>query len=119
MQFHNIQTNNTAFYLVYHNNTAAMTSPQIHHHQQQSNSYSTYGMTSSPSSNTNQQQQSRHSLVARPKLTTTLWEDEGTICYQVDANGICVARRQGKVPSFYRFFRYILTQKLIFMQIMT
>ncbi|KAI8638078.1 transcription regulator HTH, apses-type DNA-binding domain-containing protein, partial [Parasitella parasitica] len=38
--------------------------------------------------------QSRHSLVARPKLTTTLWEDEGTICYQVDANGICVARRQ-------------------------
>ncbi|KAI8987810.1 transcription regulator HTH, apses-type DNA-binding domain-containing protein [Mycotypha africana] len=36
----------------------------------------------------------RHNLVARPKLTTTLWEDEGTICYQVDANGICVARRQ-------------------------
>jgi hypothetical protein len=43
--------------------------------------------------------QSRHSLVARPKLTTTLWEDEGTICYQVDANGICVARRQGKQYS--------------------
>lgn len=41
--------------------------------------------------------QSRHSLVARPKLTTTLWEDEGTICYQVDANGICVARRQGTI----------------------
>ncbi|RCH91638.1 hypothetical protein CU098_000884, partial [Rhizopus stolonifer] len=38
--------------------------------------------------------QPRHNLVARPKLTTTLWEDEGTICYQVDANGICVARRQ-------------------------
>ncbi|KAI8384670.1 transcription regulator HTH, apses-type DNA-binding domain-containing protein [Radiomyces spectabilis] len=37
----------------------------------------------------------RHAgLVPRPKLTTTLWEDEGTICYQVDANGICVARRQ-------------------------
>ncbi|ORZ02628.1 transcription regulator HTH, apses-type DNA-binding domain-containing protein, partial [Syncephalastrum racemosum] len=32
-------------------------------------------------------------FVPRPKLTTTLWEDEGTICYQVDANGICVARR--------------------------
>ncbi|KAG0163732.1 hypothetical protein DFQ28_003317 [Apophysomyces sp. BC1034] len=30
----------------------------------------------------------------RPKLTTSLWEDEGTICYQVDARGICVARRQ-------------------------
>lgn len=38
----------------------------------------------------------RHALVPRPKLTTTLWEDEGTICYQVDANGICVARRHGK-----------------------
>ncbi|KAI9323281.1 transcription regulator HTH, apses-type DNA-binding domain-containing protein, partial [Dichotomocladium elegans] len=32
-------------------------------------------------------------LAPRAKLTTTLWEDEGTICYQVDANGICVARR--------------------------
>ncbi|ORZ17844.1 transcription regulator HTH, apses-type DNA-binding domain-containing protein, partial [Absidia repens] len=30
----------------------------------------------------------------RPKITTSLWEDEGTICYQVDARGICVARRQ-------------------------
>ncbi|ORZ17165.1 transcription regulator HTH, apses-type DNA-binding domain-containing protein, partial [Absidia repens] len=30
----------------------------------------------------------------RPKITTSLWEDEGTICYQVDAQGICVARRQ-------------------------
>ncbi|KAI8074149.1 transcription regulator HTH, apses-type DNA-binding domain-containing protein, partial [Gongronella butleri] len=30
----------------------------------------------------------------RPKLTTTLWEDERTICFQVDANGICVARRE-------------------------
>ncbi|KAI8143881.1 transcription regulator HTH, apses-type DNA-binding domain-containing protein [Fennellomyces sp. T-0311] len=31
--------------------------------------------------------------LARPKLTTTVWEDEGTVCYQVDAKGICVARR--------------------------
>ncbi|ORX93943.1 apses-domain-containing protein, partial [Basidiobolus meristosporus CBS 931.73] len=30
----------------------------------------------------------------RPKLTTTLWEDENTVCYQIDAKGICVARRQ-------------------------
>ncbi|KAI9322311.1 hypothetical protein BX666DRAFT_602471 [Dichotomocladium elegans] len=29
----------------------------------------------------------------RHKLTTTVWEDEGTVCYQVDAKGICVARR--------------------------
>ncbi|KAI9270724.1 hypothetical protein BDA99DRAFT_328127 [Phascolomyces articulosus] len=31
--------------------------------------------------------------LSRPKLTTTVWEDEGTVCYQVDAKGICVARR--------------------------
>ncbi|KAG0163179.1 hypothetical protein DFQ30_000566 [Apophysomyces sp. BC1015] len=37
---------------------------------------------------------SNHGLVPRPKLTTTLWEDEATLCYQVDAKGICVARRQ-------------------------
>lgn len=30
----------------------------------------------------------------RSKLTTTLWEDEGTLCYQVDAKSVCVARRQ-------------------------
>lgn len=35
-------------------------------------------------------------LLARPKLTTTAWEDEGTLCYQVDAKGICVARRAGR-----------------------
>ncbi|KAG1387476.1 hypothetical protein G6F58_013650 [Rhizopus delemar] len=33
----------------------------------------------------------------RPKLTTTVWEDEGTICYQVDAKSVCVARRQGNL----------------------
>lgn len=31
----------------------------------------------------------------RPRLTTSIWEDQNTICYQVDARGICVARRQG------------------------
>ncbi|KAI9348332.1 transcription regulator HTH, apses-type DNA-binding domain-containing protein, partial [Pilaira anomala] len=61
--------------------------------QQQGSGYSAYGMTAS-NSNNNIPNQTRHNLVARPKLTTTLWEDEGTICYQVDANGICVARRQ-------------------------
>ncbi|KAI7862404.1 transcription regulator HTH, apses-type DNA-binding domain-containing protein [Spinellus fusiger] len=30
----------------------------------------------------------------RPKLTTTMWEDEGTACYQVDTKSVCVARRQ-------------------------
>ena len=32
----------------------------------------------------------------RPKITATLWEDEGTLCFQVEARGICVARREGK-----------------------
>ncbi|KAJ2593836.1 hypothetical protein EV177_008488 [Coemansia sp. RSA 1804] len=30
---------------------------------------------------------------ARARLTTTLWEDEQTLVYQVDCRGICVARR--------------------------
>lgn len=36
--------------------------------------------------------------IQRPKLTTTVWEDEATVCYQVDAKNICVARRRGKSP---------------------
>jgi len=32
----------------------------------------------------------------RSKITATLWEDENTLCFQVEANGICVARRAGK-----------------------
>lgn len=30
---------------------------------------------------------------SRPKITTTMWEDEKTLCYQVEANGISVVRR--------------------------
>lgn len=30
----------------------------------------------------------------KPKVSTTLWEDEGTLCFQVEARGICVARRE-------------------------
>lgn len=30
----------------------------------------------------------------RPKLTTTFWEDEGTVCYQVESRGISVSRRE-------------------------
>lgn len=36
------------------------------------------------------------STAQRPRITTSLWDDEGTVCYQVDVRGICVARRQGK-----------------------
>ena len=31
----------------------------------------------------------------KPKVTATLWEDEGSLCFQVEAKGICVARREG------------------------
>ena len=31
----------------------------------------------------------------RPRLTTSLSEEEGALCFQVDVNGICVARREG------------------------
>jgi hypothetical protein len=34
----------------------------------------------------------------KPRVTTTLWEDEGTLCFQVEAKGICVARREGTPP---------------------
>ncbi|KAI9470754.1 MAG: transcription regulator HTH, apses-type DNA-binding domain-containing protein, partial [Benjaminiella poitrasii] len=30
----------------------------------------------------------------KPRITTSIWDDEGTICYQIDIGGICVARRQ-------------------------
>ena len=32
-------------------------------------------------------------LGIRPKVTTTIWEDENTLCYQVDANNVSVVRR--------------------------
>ena len=35
----------------------------------------------------------------KPRVTTTLWEDEGTLCFQVEAKGICVARREGESIS--------------------
>ncbi|KAH8589316.1 transcription regulator HTH, apses-type DNA-binding domain-containing protein, partial [Bisporella sp. PMI_857] len=30
----------------------------------------------------------------RPRLTTSVFEEEGSICFQVDVDGICVARRE-------------------------
>lgn len=32
-------------------------------------------------------------LMTRPRVTTTMWEDEKTICFQVEANGVSVVRR--------------------------
>ncbi|KAE8442130.1 hypothetical protein EG329_003836 [Mollisiaceae sp. DMI_Dod_QoI] len=30
----------------------------------------------------------------KPRVTATLWEDESTLCFQVDVKGTCVARRE-------------------------
>lgn len=32
----------------------------------------------------------------KPRVTATLWEDEGSLCFQVEAKTVCVARREGK-----------------------
>ena len=35
----------------------------------------------------------------KPRVTATLWEDEGSLCFQVEVKGVCVARREGTIPS--------------------
>lgn len=35
----------------------------------------------------------------KPRVTATLWEDEGSLCFQVEARGICVARREGIIST--------------------
>jgi hypothetical protein len=36
----------------------------------------------------------------KPRVTATLWEDEGSLCFQVEAKGVCVARREGAFGCF-------------------
>jgi protein SOK2 len=36
----------------------------------------------------------------KPRVTATLWEDEGSLCFQVEAKGVCVARREGMLSPF-------------------
>ncbi|KAJ1777005.1 hypothetical protein LPJ54_002699 [Coemansia sp. RSA 1824] len=43
----------------------------------------------------------------RARLTTTLWEDEQTLVYQVDCRGICVARRHGKSHFSSHYFVFL------------
>ena len=45
----------------------------------------------------------------KPRVAATLWEDEGSLCFQVEARGVCVARREGKNGSLdpTRFFSQI------------
>ena len=35
----------------------------------------------------------------KPRVTATLWEDEGCMCFQVETKGVCVARRDGTQDS--------------------
>lgn len=35
----------------------------------------------------------------KPRVTATLWEDEGSMCFQVEAKGVCVARRDGMLDT--------------------
>ena len=35
----------------------------------------------------------------KPRVTATLWEDEGCMCFQVETKGVCVARRDGEKSS--------------------
>lgn len=44
----------------------------------------------------------------KPRVTATLWEDEGSLCFQVEAKGVCVARREGIFYSFFFFFGIFL-----------
>ena len=37
---------------------------------------------------------------AKPRVTATLWEDEGSLCFQIEARGVCVARREGIIYLF-------------------
>ena len=37
----------------------------------------------------------------KPRVTATLWEDEGSLCFQVEAKGVCVARREGMNPRVH------------------
>lgn len=43
----------------------------------------------------------------KPRVTATLWEDEGSLCFQVEARGICVARREGMLPRWAAITRVI------------
>lgn len=56
-------------------------------------SASSNSVMSSPSYTSAPQYSAQLPLAGRHRVTTTLWEDEGTLCFQVDARGVCVARR--------------------------
>jgi hypothetical protein len=73
-----------------------------------SNHYSAVRPSPSYTSSTSCYSLTTHTPIQRPKLTTTVWEDEGTVCYQVDAKSVCVARRQGKTKQNKHFSSLLL-----------
>jgi protein SOK2 len=44
----------------------------------------------------------------KPRVTATLWEDEGSLCFQVEAKSICVARREGMELHTLEFYNSTL-----------
>ena len=44
----------------------------------------------------------------KPRVTATLWEDEGTFFFQVDVKGTCVARREGKSCATFPYIHGVL-----------
>ncbi|KAL0142991.1 apses-type HTH transcription regulator, partial [Mucor lusitanicus] len=83
--YHSAGLNNT------HHNAADLHSHHHHHHHPADYHNSSVGWSSPPNMSFSGY---NNSPMQRPKLTTTVWEDEGTLCYQVDAKSVCVARRQ-------------------------
>jgi len=45
----------------------------------------------------------------KPRVTATLWEDEGSLCFQVEAKGVCVARREGSKLETFDPIHQVLT----------
>lgn len=80
-----------------HGMGSVMPSPQGYasHHQQSGyyGSGASGNQVMSPSYTSAPQYSTQLPLAGRHRVTTTLWEDEGTLCFQVDARGVCVARR--------------------------
>ncbi|KAI7898317.1 uncharacterized protein BX663DRAFT_525408 [Cokeromyces recurvatus] len=99
--FHHLpqmNTNNNDTIDSYNNNWSNQHHHYHHHHHPiqipSSASFSTYGLYPSTHNNNNNSLIIPTTVPPRPKMIANLWEDEGTLCYQVDAKGICVARRQ-------------------------
>ncbi|KIW10273.1 hypothetical protein PV08_11235 [Exophiala spinifera] len=60
--------------------TSSLPAPNQGYSAQQQQPYDTTGQVAPPG--------------MKPRVTATLWEDEGSLCFQVEAKGVCVARRE-------------------------